>query len=124
MKHHPGDWLWVIADGRMVAMTFEAFDAARSLGFDQAPDAWQELRDKGGSMGEFIKLALHVLERSGSVRVEMRESITRDGHRLPVYAVAPPEERVQPPQQRPKRARRKRAVGSAPPELVLVQGGD
>lgn len=123
-KHHPGDWLWVIADGRMVATTFEAFDAARALGFGEAPDAWEELRVKGGSMGEFIKFALDALERSGKVRLELRESVTADGYRLPVYAVVPPEARAEALQQRcDKRARRKRRAATAPPPLVLVHGG-
>lgn len=122
-KHHPGDWIWLIHDGRMVAVTFDAFDVARSLAFDQASDAWEEVRAKGHAKGDFIVLALQVMERSGKVRIERRDVILRDGYSLPVYAVVPPEERQQPPEQRAKRTRRKRASQDMPPALVLVQGG-
>lgn len=123
MKHHPGDWLWIIAGGRFVALTPEAFARARALGFDETPDAWEELRARGGTMGDYMKAALDVLEHSGAVRVEMRDAIGRENFRWPVYALVPPEERAEPVQSRPKRVRRKRTAAAEPPALVLVQGG-
>lgn len=124
MKHHPGDWIWLINDGRMVAITTEAFDVARSLGFDQAPDAWEEVRARGHALGDFIVLALQVLERSGKVRLERREVITDGARSMLVYALVPAHELTEPqPQQRAKRTRRKRAPQDGPPALVLVEGG-
>lgn len=124
MKHHPGDWLFVMAGERMVAMTPEAYSEACRLGFGEAPDAWQELRAKGGGMGDYILAALGVLERSGTVRVELRDTIGRGEYRWPVYALTPPAERAAPSQSTPsKRVRRKRHANGVEHPLVLIEGG-
>lgn len=126
-KSHPGDWLWFIFDGRMVAATPDAYAEARRLADDDAPDAWRELRAKGGTFGDLIKLALDALQHGGSVRVELREIVGRDDIRWPVYALAPPEAVAEAQdrqhRQRAKRVRRNRPAPSDAPALVLVEGG-
>ncbi len=122
MNHscHPGDWLWVIVDGRFVALTPEAYSAAWALGFGETPDAWAEMQAKGGTFGDYLVMSLRALERSGKVRVETREAASADDFRWPVYAVVPPEERAPPPAAAPKRGRRKRGARVDAPALALV----
>ncbi len=124
MKSHPGDWLWIIARGRFVAMTHDAYDRARRIVDLQSPDVYGELRARELGIGEMFKLALDVLEHDGEVRRELHQPSEREDFRWPVYGLVPAAERAElPVQQRPKRARRKRAAAAEPPSLVLVQGG-
>ena len=123
-KHHAGDWLFVIADDRMVAMTHEAYAEAWKLGFGEAPDAYEVLRAKGGGIGAYLVCALRVLEESGTVRVEERDTIGQGEYRWPVYALVPPAERVAAADQ-PRAKKRARGKGRVRVErfpLVLVEG--
>ncbi len=123
-KWHAGDWLFVMAGDRMVAMTHEAYAEAWKLGFGEAPDAWEELRAKGGGIGSYLVAALRVLEESGTVRVEHRDTLGQGEYRWPVYALTPPAERAAPPRgTRDKRGRRKRDVNGVQHPLVVIEGG-
>ena len=121
-KHHPGDWLWIMAGERMVAMTPEAYEQAVCFADGEVPDAWEDLRSRGGTRGQLIKVALDVLVDSGRVRVETREVVGCDGRTLPVYAVVPPQAEAPPRQRRAKRERAKRPLRDGAPSLGLVPG--
>lgn len=121
-KHHPGDWIWVIADERMVPMTPEAYDEAVRFADGEVPDAWEELRARGGTRGQLVKCALDVLVDLGRLRVEAREVVACEGRTLPCYAVVPPQAVAQPHQRLAKRERRKRPPLARAPSLVLVAG--
>lgn len=123
-KWHAGDWLFVIAGDRMVAMTHEAYAEAWKLGFGEAPDAFEVLRAKGGGVGSYLVAALRVLEDDGTVRVEQRDTMGHGEYRWPVYVFVPPADRVSPPRApAAKRRRAKRPVAVERFPLVLIEGG-
>ncbi len=124
MKDHPGEWLFVMAGRRLVAMTPEAYAAARVLVDQQPPDAWEELRAKGGATADMVELALQVLVDDGDLRVEMRDAFGSREMRWPVYSVPPSDVLADGAHPRRAGARRaKRARAAAAPDLKIVAGG-
>lgn len=90
MNVRPGDWLFVIADGVMVAMTHEAYAEGYAYAQRIPPDIWDMARAKGRGIGDMIKLALDTLAREGIVRREECVPEGAEHMRWPVYAIVPP----------------------------------
>ncbi len=114
----PADWLWLHVCGERVAVAPDAYAEIVSI-VDQVSD-----RNRGKV--RHAHLVMHtaaLLEQRGWLRFDIKSSPPGEASDWVAVVLVPPQERAEPVEQPPKRARRKRAATVEPPSLVLVQGG-